>query len=90
LPLPGPSMRILSRVEARATFPLAWEGPEEVAIPTWRLIVFGTASGLPEDSREDDGRDAGPRRYGLRVYVKALDVRSSRPRRSSRRPLSSD
>jgi hypothetical protein len=75
-PKPGESARrpqagSRTQVDARITFPGADEDAEEIATPTRRFSVFEIASGLPDDSREEDERAAERRLREMRARVRA-------------------
>ena len=59
-----------SRAKARAAIP-SLEEPEEIPTPTRRFSVWETTSGLHDDSREEDEREAERRLRDLRGRVKA-------------------
>ena len=59
-----------TRVEARVAFPSV-EEEDEIPTPTRRFTIRETTSGLPDDSREEDERQAERRVRILRGRVKA-------------------
>ena len=58
-----------TRAEARVAFP-SLEEADEIPTPTRRFTMMEITSGLPDDSREEDEREAGRRLRDLRGRVK--------------------
>ena len=63
-----------TRFESRVAFGGPDEGAEEVATPTRQFSLLELTSGLPDDSREADERDAERRLRDLRGRVKAAQA----------------
>ena len=70
-----------TRVEARVVYPGPCEEPDEIATPGRRFSLLEITSGLPDDWREADEREAERRLRDLRGRVKrARAVVASTPR----------
>ena len=69
-PAPRPHDGSRTRLEARIAIPSV-EDAEEIPTPTRRFTAWETTSGLPEDSREADEKEAERQLRDLRGRVKA-------------------
>jgi len=67
---PGVHDSSRTRAEARVVYRDAGEDAEEIATPTRRFSLIDITSGLPEDSREAEEREAERRLRDLRGRVK--------------------
>ena len=69
-PVPRPHDGSRTRVEARVVYPGPCEEPDEIATPGRRFSRIEVTSGLPDDCREEDEREAERRLRDLRGRVK--------------------